>query len=623
MFNFAAIDEIASNMEIERLARARYSVEEPDAMLRRSRYERYHSMYAPQGGDQWPEDRLERFGKLHISANMVRAFVDIEARLLSILPRVTNKPDQDDEEIRVKSETAEKAFLRWLEMSGWEVWMFTLNQTRGIYGTGVLKPFWNDETNAPDVYLVEQPQNLLIGWGDSDYSVMDWAIYESYLSPIQAKIKYPNAPEHCFKTTSNPNTLLAGGAHDDPLNQSKIGSAQEKTPGYDSNQIRAWDYWYLRDDGTVMNATLLNGYIVDGPHEHPEYPIVPYIPVESDHEPGYPWGRGTVEMLYDIQMGYNRALSHLAQLVWDETDPAFQLVGENAPMHVPDGIVPKGGEIVAPGPGTRIEPIAKNLNQMPLGDLIRFYWESAHKLTGIPEVLFGTLPGSQTSGRAVSVQLEAAINRLDPRRRRLYGALRQLFLFWHFMIDKKNPKVGNVPIKDVLAGLNRWVIIPPEITPRDVVEHTMNTINKLNAKAISLETAMDEIGVENPLEEIERVKAERSDAHLFPGDAQAIAAVLATLQQIQATQAQMTGAGQAQEAAAEGQGAQEGAQQDAQQAQPTGMEDMNNPMLQPGMAPPPGGAAPGLGGELQPIVRQTPGGDSQAMSQIVMPRRAI
>lgn len=619
-----AIEAAASKMAIEQLARQRFALEEPEAQLRQARYERYHSMYAPQGGDQWPEDRYERQGKLHISANLTRPFVDIEARLQSILPRITNKPDVDDPATRARSEAAEKAILRWLEMSGWEVWLFILNQVRGVYGTGILKPFWNESTNAPDVYVVEQPQNMLFGWGDSDYNTIDWAIYQSHISPLQAKLKYPNAPEHCFNTGSK-DTVAGGNTHADPLNQKKIGSDAHRTPGYDAQQVRMWDYWYLDENGKVTNAILLNGYVVEGPTVHEEYPIIPYIPVESDHEPGYPWGRGTVEVLYDIQMGYNRALSHLAQLVWDETDPAYQLVGENAPMTVPEGIVPAGGEIVAPGPGARIEAIQKGINQMPMGDLIRAYWESAHKLTGIPEVLFGTLPGSQTSGRAVAVQLEAAINRLDPRRRRLYDSLRQLFLFWHFMVEKKRLTVGGVPVHEVIKGLNRWVIIAPEITPRDVVEHTMNTINKINAKVLSLETGMDEVGVENPLEEIERIKNERSDANLFPGDAQAIAAVRATMQQIQMAEAQMASAGQAQEAAAEGIGAQDEATRDAQEAAPTGTEDMNDPSLQPGMAPPNGAPPPGggIGGELQPIVRQTPSGGSQAMSQIVMPRREI
>lgn len=627
MFGSPEIMGELEKMKIERLARTRFSLEEPDAMLRRSRYEKYHSLYAPQAGDQWPEDRLERLGKLHITANITRAFVDIEARLLSILPRITNKPDSEDPQVRKFAETAERLYMRWLEMSGWELWMGTLNQVRAAYGMGVMKPYWNEDTNAPDVEIVEQPQNILFGWGDSDYRTVDWVIYQSFLSPIQAKLAYPGQEERAYATSSDKNTIWGGGDHADPLTQSpfRIGSAGEKTPGYDANQVPVWDYWYLDEDGVVTNCTLLNGCLVKGPTKHDEYPIIPYLPIEYDHEPGYPWGRGTVEVLYDIQMGLNRAMSHFAQLVWDETDPAFQLVGENAPMTVPEGIVPKGGEIVAPGPGARIEAIAKGVNQMPLGDLIRMYWEAAHKLTGIPEVLFGSMPGSQTSGRAVAVQLEAAINRLEPRRRRLYDALRQLFLFWHFMVDKKNPKAGDVPVKEVLKGLNRWVILPPEITPRDVVEHTMNTANKLNAKLMSLETAMDEVGIENPLEEIERVKAERSDAHLFPGDAQAIAAVMATLQQLQMTQAQMgAGPGSPMAAANEGMGAQDAAAQDAQEATPAPMEDMNQPMQQEGMAPPNGAPPPGgIGGELQPIVRQTPGNESQSMSQIVMPRRRI
>lgn len=615
-------------LALERLARERFTSEWADSQLRKNRYENIHDLYAPPGGDQWPADRIERPNKLHISANIIRAFVDIEARLLSVPPRLTNNPFGQDDDTRQRAELAEKFFLSLLESSGWDTWLFTWNQIGSLYGQKVLKPFWNTVTKKPDVYVIEQPQNLMLGWGDSDYTVLDWAIYHYGLSPLQAKLRYPEATDDMlrpFMSTEDKRTAT-GGDHSDPLQQVfdniATSTRNEHRTGYESNQVMVWDYWYKDQDGQVYNCIHLNGKLVQGPTLHKEYPTIPYIATEHDHEPGYPDGHGTAELLIDIQLGLNRALSHMAQYVWDETDPAYQLAGENAPMTVPPGIVPKAGEVVAPGPGARIEVIAKgSVNNFPLEQLIDRYWETAHKVSGIPEVLFGQSPGAQTSARAIATQIEAAANRLDPKRRRTYEGLRQLLLFWGFMVTKKNMRVGDVKVRDVIKGLDRWNILPPEIMPRDEIEHTQNVINKLNSKLVSLETAMDEVGVEAPIEEIKRVMAERSNAHLFPGDAQAIAAVMATLQSIAAQQAQLGGGSQA--AANEGLAAQDAALADQQEAQPTGFEDQNQPMPQPGMAPPAGAPVPGGTGELQPIVRQTPGGESQAMSQIMLPRTEV
>lgn len=611
------LTDILNKQDLERKARNRFASGFPDSQLRANRYEKYHRFYAPPGGDQWPEDLTERPGKLHITANIIRGFVDTEARLLSIAPRITIPPNSDDKAIRARAEATEKLFDRYLQNSQFDTWFYVFNQTKALYGMGVLKPFWNDEAGMPDVSVVEQPQNVMFGWGDSDFQSIDWAIYHYEISPLQAKLRYPDLPDDVIKGKIAKDTRMSdtkGGDHYDPLNQLSAATGGRVQTDYERNMVAVWDYWYLDGEGKVQNAILVNGHLADGPHAHPEMPIIPYIPVEHDHEPGSPDGRGTAELLLDVQMGLNRAMSHYAQHVWDQTDPAFQLTGENAPMTVPPGLVPAAGEIVAPGPGVRIEEIRSGVNNFPFDSLIGMYWQTAFRISGLSEILFGSLPGAQTSARAMAVQLESSINRLDPKRRRTYLGLQTLMRFWHEMVMRKKPKVDGIPADQVIEGMNRWKIVAPEITPRDVIEHSRNVIEKVNAKLVSLETAMDEVGVENPLEEIERIMQERSNANLFPGDAQAIAAVTATLQAIGMQE-------QAQAAAAEGTDAQAAAMQDAQEAQPGAFEDENEPRpaTGAGSAPPPGAGVP-MGGELQPLVREQ-GGESNPMSQLVLPRR--
>lgn len=656
----SALLTILERGEIEQRAKARYASALPRAAANRNRYEKMHALYAPPDGDQWPEDRLIRAGKLHYTANIVRAFIDTEARLLSILPRITNKPDASDDATERRAEVVEDLFMRWLEASEWDVWMADLNREASLYGIGYLKPVWNEAEKRPDVVLVEQPQNLLLGYGSSDFRVVDWAIYQYSLSVIEAKSRWSGIEVSKQRGREDLLVTMRGSDHSDPLNQqtSVIGGAFStiaraiRKPNaldgeYEQQHVTVWDYWYRKPGGPVCNAILVNGTLVDGPHEHPEYPTIPYIPIERDHEPGSPDGMSSAEPLVDLQKGLNRALSDMAQYVADETATAWQLTGDNADS-VPEGIVPKAGEIVAAGPGNRIEPITRGANQYPYQALIEVHWDTAHKTTGLSEVLFGQMPGGDNSGRALAVQIEAAINRLDSKRRRLYRGLKQLMLFWGYMVAVKDikvsvtqtqqqpqdqainpaaqapePQTASISIAKVIAGLNRWRIIAPEITPRDLMEHTTNTINKVQAKLLPLEWGMDEVGVENPKMAKAIIELERTNPNLFPADAQANAAVKGTLLQImQAMQQQGMTGGQAMAGANEATGAQAGAQAEAQQASPTLTEDQNQggqPMTQAG-SPPPGGAPGPLGGQLQMLVRQTPGGDSQAMSQISMKR---
>lgn len=646
----ADLEDIVANVrektKVEQEARSRFSMGASAAGVRRSRYDRLHRYFAPLDGDQWPEDLIRRPGKLHISANMIKAFCTVEARVLSLLPRMSNKPQTSSPEDAQKSEIVEELFLRYLEMSGWDVWMYDRELMKSVYGKSVLKAFWNTDEGRPDVQLVEQPQNLLLGYGTSDYSVTDWAIYRYSVSAIEAKIRYPDITITAGAKGKPPIVARGGSDHTDPLAQKgnplagglsavvdKIARRTGTTDGeYEQSQLEIWDYWYRNITGKICNATLVQGCLVDNVKVHTEMPTIPYIVTEHDHEMGSPEGVSTAELLIDIQMGYNRVLSHFAQLVADNSGTAYQLTGENADT-VPENVVPAEDEIIAAGSGNQILPINRGVNNYPMQQLIDEYWNAAHKITGLPEVMFGELPGSQTSGRAMAVQIEAAANRLDPKRRRSYEGLRTLMLFWGYMLEKVNPSVNTgvrqeaaegqplssptvtseeTKIGDFIKGWQNWKIIAPEITPRDAIEHTNNVIAKVNAKLLPAIAGMDELGIENPQQMQALIEAEQSNARLNPGAVQANLAAMLLTQQVEQAQAAA-----AQQAQATANATDATMKQQGQQMTPPRMEDMNQPATAMGGSPPPG--APSPTGELQPMIQQTPSGESQAMSRVMLP----
>lgn len=609
-------------------------------------YQRLHHYYNPPNGDQWPEDLVQRPGKIHITENLVKAAVDVDARLQSILPRISLQTKGADDETLRRAEAAEALFIEWLELSGWDEWMSIYCQSRSLLGKGVLKPIWVGEDKRPDVEVIENPANLRIGWGSSNYKVKDWALYEYSVSPIEAMRRWPNIvitnPDK--GKADKPLSIVKSGDHTDPLGQKAPvapGSAASSTlrpmpmpyqpSDYEQKQVLVWDYWYKKPNGTVCNTIIVGKSVVAlGPVEHPEYPDIPYIVSENDHDLGNPEGVSTAAPIIDLQIEYNRAISHWAQLVADEIDPAWQLTGDNADS-VPAGTVPKGGEIIAAGSGNEIKPLPKGVNQFPLAELVQRFWSDFHKLTGLSEILFGDTPSADISGRALAVQVQAAINRLDPRRRRLYRSLRELLIFWAYMVEKVDPQVavtlpdeeGNlaeqqVGVKSLVQGFRRWKIVAPEITPRDLLDSTMNVSNKVNAKLQSLRTSMDELGVDSPEKEIDLIKKERMDASLFPGDVNAYIAVMAAMQTMQQNQAAMQQQIAAMQADAKGQ-----QQAAAQQAQPQGIQGDNAespgmPATAAGGPPPANGQGPIAGTTL---IRAQPGGGAQVLNQLAIQQK--
>ena len=605
-----------SKSAVQEQARARWTSSEPYQSNLVSKYRDMHHYYNPINGDHWPEDVALRPGKLHTTTNLCKSAVDVSSRLLSLPPRITMPvTNLGGDEVK-RAEAAESLMLEWLELSGFEDWFYRYAQTGGIYGKAVLKPYWNDTLKRPDVTIIENPANLRLGWGSSDYSVIDWAMYEYSLSAQEAQFRFDVTVEMTGNRNDPPHIRANGGDHSDPLNQKDDAFWKpffREHSEYERTQIKVWDYWYKKRDGTVCNVVLLNGVIADGPHEHSYLADIPYIVTEYDHEPGSPEGIALIEPIRDLQDEFNRLLSHGLQHIADDVDPAWYIAGPGADM-APAGIVPKAGEVVGVGetvPGAW----PKSVNTFPISEMMNELWNEFHRLTGLPEILFGQTPGADTSGRAIAIQVEAAANRLEPRRRRLYQGLKDLLVFWTIMAERKNPKIAvagdeegttkDYAVGDLVKGFRRWKIIAPEITPRDNIELGQHAANMVNAKLWSRRDAMNQIGVEAPEYEMQTIREESSDIKISPAEVQAQLSVYTIAAQLEATQMQNQQLrqqlqGLQQPAAApqsileQANGSQAQLQNAQQAAAPTGFEDQNNPEGAGLPATPPGGGpAPG------------------------------
>lgn len=623
------LEEFAeSRPAVETQARARWESSEPYQSRIVAKYRKLHHYYNPRDGDHWPEDEELRPGKIHITSNLCKAAVDVDSRLQSIPPRITIPVSTLTPDQRRRAEAAEALLLQWLDLSGFEKWFWELCQVKSIYGKGVLKPYWDDGLKRGDVSVVDNPANLRIGWGSSDYQVIDWAAYQYNLSYQAAMERWDNLQIRPGRRKNEPpHVIVDGGDHEDPLGQKDDSFTRpfyREHSEYERTHVRVWDYWYKRKDGTVMNATLVEGKIVDGPHERGELPDIPYIVIEQDHEPGNPEGVSSIDPIMDLQDEFNRLLSHGLQHIADDVGPAWYLRGPSADT-VESGIVPRSGEVTGVGenePG--VWPKAVQI--FPIQEMLAEIWNEFHRLTGLPEILFGQTPGADTSGRAIAIQVEAAANRLDPRRRRLYQGLKELLVFWTIMAERKNPMVQvsdegeQAGVGDLVRGFRTWKIVAPEMTPRDNIEVTQNEINKINALLTSRRSAMNATGVEAPEAELEIIAQEQSNVKLSAAAVQAqvsVLTIMAQLEQMQMQNAQMRM--QLQQMMASQQGPQapgsilqqsEGAvntlQQAQQRAQPTGFEDQNQPATQEGSPPPAGAPPPGGGGPaaLTALTRQ-------------------
>lgn len=315
-----------SESELALQARRHYSETDAEAGLRANRYRIFHSYAFPLNGDQWPQDRRARPGMIHFTGNIIGPAVRTESRIESRLPKVTLRPPSKDQESRERAERAESLQLEWLDLSGWEVWLREAALCKAVYGKTVLKPVWIKDDDRPGVSVIESPQNLRIGYGSSNYDVMDWALYEYAISPLEAMRRWPDLQITVSGRDKKKIDVIRHSDHADPLGQMGQTRANLRTrldhqpSDYENKQVTVWDYWCKDKDGNIVNAFFVQGVLAASPVHHNYYPDLPFIVIEHDHETGSPEGVGDVEPLIDIQDELNRAFSHWAQLIADEID---------------------------------------------------------------------------------------------------------------------------------------------------------------------------------------------------------------------------------------------------------------------------------------------------------------
>jgi hypothetical protein len=622
----AELSQLLGDASVLAEANSRYTDTESYQAQLVNHYRKMHWWYAPGNGfDQWPEDMARRPGKLHITNNIVKPAIDVEARLQAKLPRLSLVPSDLSPPERARAELTEKMMLAYLEATDWEVWMHTFCRGRCIYGKGILKPFWNSKDRRPDVMVVENPANLRIGWGSSNFTDMDWTIYEYKLSPIQVMRKWPEL-KVMPAPGNEPLVILprGSGTHADPLGQKLTTDppANYQPSDYENKQVLIWDYWYRKGEDICNAIIVQRRQYAKSPTVHRELVDIPYIVSENDHEPGSPEGSSSVGPILDVQIEMNRVQSHWAQVIADETFQAYQVNADS----IPGGTVPKGGEVTMVGEDHEIKVIGGGPRTFQMEQFNNALWFDFHRVSGLPEIAFGNPGGGEVSGRALAVQIEGTANRLDPRRTLLYGSIHELLVFWTIMLERLNPKFEvsgqRVGMRQIVKGFRRWRIIAPELTPRDVIEHTTNTIQKVNSGLMSARTAMDEIGIDSPEDELRLIADENTNLDLNPGKAQQKIAVLAATQQLQLTAEQLAQGSLpgstpgAALATAQDQTGTNNVVAQQQQAQPVAFEDQNTP----GAATQPGGVPPGRIDQTT-LIRSNPAGQAQTLNQISVNRR--
>jgi len=518
---------------------------EPEQNRLRAIFRRFDNLYHPNiitlgGADHWADDATARTaGRAHVSVNVHAAYVNIPASLQAVMPVINYVPEGQDNDARARAANAERLFFRWAEENEFDLVLEDACFVKALYGYTAAKIHWDAERQTPRVRIVESPENLYLGFGNSDFSRVDWALYCYGMSPQAVEEDYGITVVAAQQGGKWYN--YTASTHDDPIasvyqNQFERNPLRRETP-YEMQQVEVYDYWYKVPGApgkapTVYNAIFVGNTMVKNT-KHSEFRgDIPYILLSNAKVPGSPYGKPE---LYDVEQllrEKDERITNQAQMIHSVIGgQMFQLVGPEAPDEVPANAIPG----LAPS-------------------------------------------GVLGSSRAIASLVANYEARIAPKRKLLYSWVKQVWRMCAKIWETKNKEVGLV-----LGGNYRIEITPPELTPRDTLELAQTAINLVQNRIWSASRAMDRVGVEDPDGEMSVIRDEQTDATINPSSVMAMANLVQMFQQMQLQQQQAT-----QDQFAQQQASVENTARMLQQ-QPAGSQSLNQPENQ---AQPPAGALP-------------------------------
>ena len=524
---------------------------DPEQNRLKALFRRMDNLYHPEtmtlgGADHWSEDPSARLaGRAHVSVNIHHAYVQIPAAIQAVRPVINYVPTGSSQEEREAAALRERLYFRWWDSNEMDLLHEQAALLKELYGHTAAKVYWDPIERVPKVSIIERPENLYLGFGNSDYNRLDWALYTYGMSPQSIQEDYGvdvipvKQGEKWFPYTSR-------GSHADPIGN-VWANAFERNPlrretAYEQMQVEVYDYWYKVPTSPgkaplVYNAIYVGNTLVKN-DAHPEYAgQIPYIHLPNGKIPGSPYGKPALYDPEQLLREKDERITAMAQMIQSIVGgQMWQLVGAEAPDEVPPNALPKPGRVATPGPGNELRAIQPFIPQFQIEAYVARIDRELTVATGLNDLLLGLAPAQVLgSSRAIAALIANYESRLAPKRKVFYSWMKKVWEMCARVWEAKDPAV-----KSIIAGEYRIEIVAPELTPRDTLELASTAINLVQNRIWSAERAMDRVGVEDPIGEKELIRDEQTDATLNPAAVATMANVIGTFQQMEmANQQQM------------------------------------------------------------------------------------
>lgn len=501
----------------------------------------YSTVFSDWGADVWADDESANTpGRSHLSVNTFSIYVDVPASLQAYEPVENMLSFEDEEDMRIAAQSMERVRMAWKAEEKWQLKRHKAAIVKGLYGKTASYVYYDKEQKRACADVIQNPRNLYLGYKTTDYEELEWAAYLTRMDPMAVIEEFSVA-------------ISARDAGDgkivpwigDAVTEPDIHPEMTFGPA----RIDVWDYWYRvpgkrgkRGEPTKMetwNVVIAGNRVVREPRKYAAYDgELPYKPLFNTFIPGMPLGRSD---LHDMEMLIREKMVRLSQgaqmIAKAAAGDYWQLIGENPPAKLSGVQRPKVNDVAIPGPGNRIEAINPFVIQVQLEQYLGRIDREMAVVSGLNDLLLGLSPTAVlNSSKAINALVANYESRIAMRRLLFYQWDKDT---WDLCV-KVWQKYDKNLAKVVDAGGGVLEITAPSLSPRDEFETAQRAINLMQNKLWSQARGMDAVGVDDPEQEQNIIRAERTDATLFPADVQTMAQLMGALQSLGLQPSQQT-----------------------------------------------------------------------------------
>lgn len=492
----------------------------------------YSTVFSDWGADVWADDESANTpGRSHLSVNSFSVYVDVPASLQAYEPVENMLSFEDEEDMRIAAQSMERVRMAWKAEEKWQLKRHKAAIVKGLYGKTASYVYYDKDEGRACAEVVQNPRNLYLGYKTTDYEELEWAAYLQLMDPMAVIEQF----------SVDVTAKSAGDGKIVPWIGDPVTEAPHPEMTFGPARIEVWDYWY-RVPGTrgkkgqptkmeTWNVVIAGNKVVREPRKYAAYEgELPYKPLFNTFIPGMPLGRSD---LHDMEMLIREKMVRLSQgaqmIAKAAAGDYWQLIGENPPSKLSGVQRPKVNDVAIPGPGNRIEAINPFVIQVQLEQYLGRIDREMAVVSGLNDMLLGLSPTAVlNSSKAINALVANYESRIAMRRLLFYQWDKDT---WDLCVKVWKKYDKNLQ-KIVDAGGGVLEITAPSLSPRDEFETAQRAINLMQNKIWSQARAMDAVGVDDPEQEQNIMRAERTDATLFPADVQTMAQLMGALQQL-------------------------------------------------------------------------------------------